>query len=163
MTSKTTARLALAAVGATVLAGCLDTTEPDPSYACAVSANPTVSIAGDTVRAANGLKYIAGTEGDTARGDVVQGSNTVEVCYVGFLPNGQVFDRGALVADIPANQLIPGFLQGIVGMREGGTRRLIIPPALGYGNRDVTNPQTGAVVIPANSTIVFDVGVLRIR
>jgi FKBP-type peptidyl-prolyl cis-trans isomerase len=162
MTSKTTARLALAAVGATVLAGCLDTTEPDPSYACAVSANPTVAIAGDTVRAANGLKYIAGVQGDTARGDVVQNTNTVEVCYVGFFPNGQVFDRGALVADITANQLIPGFLQGIVGMREGSTRRLVIPPALGYGSTDVKD-RNGAVVIPANSTIVFDVGILRIR
>ncbi|MEW5930097.1 MAG: FKBP-type peptidyl-prolyl cis-trans isomerase [Gemmatimonadota bacterium] len=163
MTSKITARLALAAAGATVLAGCLDTTEPDPSYACGVSANPTVAVAGDTVRAENGLKYIAGTVGDTARGDVVQNTNTVEVCYVGFFPNGQVFDRGALAADIPANQLIPGFLQGIVGMREGGTRRLIIPPALGYGSTDVKDRTTGAVVIPANSTIVFDVGIMRIR
>ena len=163
MTSKTTARLALAAVGATVLAGCLDTTEPNPSFACAVSATPTVTIAGDTVRAANGLKYIAGVQGDTARGDVVQNTNTVEVCYVGFFPNGQVFDRGALVVDVSGNSVIPGFSQGLVGIREGGTRRLIIPPSLGYGSTDVKNPQTGAVVIPANSTLVFDVGILRIR
>ena len=156
-------RLALVAASAAALAGCLDSTAPDPSYACAVNANPTAQIAGDTVPAQNGLKYIAGFAGDTARGDIVQTTHTVEVCYVGFFPNGQVFDRGATVVDIPGGNVIPGFSQGIIGLREGGTRRIIIPPALGYGSTPVTNPSTGAVVIPANSTIVFDVGILRIR
>lgn len=156
-------RLALVAGSAAALAGCLDSTAPDPSYACAVNASPTAQIAGDTIREPNGLKYIAGVVGDTARGDVVQNTNTVEVCYVGFFPNGQVFDRGATVVDIPANLVIPGFAQGIVGMREGATRRLVIPPALGYGSQPVRDPNTQAVVIPANSTLVFDVGILRIR
>jgi FKBP-type peptidyl-prolyl cis-trans isomerase len=158
-----TLRLALAAASAAVLAACAESTAPEPRYACGVNANPTLQITGDTIRAPNGLKYIAGLVGDTARGDVVQNSNEVEVCYVGFFPSGQVFDRGATLVDIPAGQVIPGFAQGLVGMREGATRRLVVPPALGYGDKDVRNQQTGAVVIPANSTLVFDVGILRVR
>lgn len=155
-------RLALVAASAAALAGCLDSTAPDPGYACGVSANPVAQITGDTIPGQNGLKYIAGFVGDTARGDVVQASNTVEVCFVGFFPNGQVFDRGATVVDIPGGNVIPGFSQGIIGLREGGTRRIILPPSLAYGSTPVTNAQ-GVVVIPANSTIVFDVGILRIR
>lgn len=156
-------RLALVAASAAALAGCMDSTAPEPRYACGVNATPSAQITGDTIRETNGLKYIAGLVGDTARGEVVQNTNEVEVCYVGFFPNGQVFDRGATLVDIPAGQVVPGFSQGIIGMREGSTRRLIIPPALGYGNQDVRDRQTQAVVIPANSTIVFDVGILRIR
>ncbi len=156
-------RPALVAASAAALAGCLDTTAPDPRYACGVNATPTAQITGDTIRESNGLKYIAGIAGDTARGEIVQNTNEVEVCYVGFFPNGQVFDRGATLVDIPAGLVVPGFSQGLVGMREGATRRLVIPPALGYGSQDVRDRTTNAVVIPANSTIVFDVGILRIR
>lgn len=161
--TKNTLRLALVAASAAALAGCLDSTAPDPSYACGVNANPTAQITGDTIPGQNGLKYIAGMAGDTAEGDVVQNTNTVEVCYVGFFPNGQVFDRGATVVDIPEGLVIAGFSQGIVGMREGATRRLIVPPSLGYGSAGAKDPNTGAVIIPPNATIVFDVGILRVR
>ncbi len=158
-----TLRLTLVAASAAALAGCLDSTSPDPGYACGVNANPAAQITGDTIPGQGGLKYIAGMAGDTAEGDVVQNTHTVEVCYVGFFPNGQVFDRGATVVDIPEGLVIAGFSQGIVGMREGATRRLIVPPSLGYGSVDVKDRNTGAVIIPANSTIVFDVGILRVR
>lgn len=161
--TKSTLRLALVAGSAATLAGCLDSTAPDPSYSCGIAATPTASVAGDTIRATNGLKSIELVGGTDAEADAVESSSVVEVCYVGFFPNGQVFDRGATVVDIPGGNVIPGFSQGIVGMREGGSRRLILPPALGYGSVDVKNPSTGAVVIPANSTIVFDVGILRVR
>ncbi len=156
-------RLALVAASAAALAGCMDSTAPEPRYACGVNATPSAQITGDTIRETNGLKYIAGLVGDTARGEVVQNTNEVEVCYVGFFPNGQVFDRGTTPVDIPGGNVIPGFSQGIIGMREGGSRRLILPPALGYGSQEIRNPTTGVVVIPANSTLVFDVGVMRVR
>jgi FKBP-type peptidyl-prolyl cis-trans isomerase len=87
--------------------------------------------------------------------------DTVTVHYIGTFTNGTKFDssydRGAPLTPfrLGAGQVIPGFEQGIVGMRIGGKRRLTIPPSLAYGN----SPPQG---IPANATLVFEVDLLAI-
>ncbi|MCU0667643.1 MAG: FKBP-type peptidyl-prolyl cis-trans isomerase [Patescibacteria group bacterium] len=81
------------------------------------------------------------------------------VTYTGYLTNGQVFDQSRpanngqlqpLLFTLGAGQLIPGFELGVNGMKVGGTRRVIIPPSLGYG--DKVQGQ-----IPANSVLIFDI------
>ena len=84
-------------------------------------------------------------EGESAKtGDVAT------VGYTGWLPNGTVFDSGAFSFTVGVGQVVDGFDEGIMGMKVGGKRRLVIPPNLGYGNRAVG-------VIPGNSTLVFEV------
>ena len=107
----------------------------------------------DTVNASQGLKYIEVTLGS---GDAAGLTNTVDVNYSGYLVNATRFDTSCqegtptLRVTLGAAQVIPGFDLGIRGMRPGGVRRVIVPPALGYGN--VANGP-----IPANSTLVFDI------
>ena len=94
-------------------------------------------------------------------GQVVQTGDRVVVHYVGTLSTGEQFDssrdRGEpFTFTVGAGRVIAGWEQGLVGMREGGTRVLVIPPHLAYGSRPVGS-------IPANSTLVFTIELLEIR
>lgn len=95
-----------------------------------------------------------GTGSDVKSGDVVC------IDYKGTLENGTEFDQSykrgqPFVTQIGVGQVIPGWDLGIVGLKEGGKRKLTIPADLAYGTR-----ATGA--IPANSTLVFEVELVRI-
>jgi peptidylprolyl isomerase len=90
-------------------------------------------------------------------GQMLQAGQTVTVNYVGVLyKNGKQFDsswsRGQ-TATFPLSGLIKGWSQGMVGMRVGGRRELVIPPAEAYG-------KTARPGIPPNSTLVFVVDLL---
>jgi peptidylprolyl isomerase len=87
---------------------------------------------------------------------------TVTVHYVGTLTSGSKFDssrdRGAgFTFKLGAGMVIKGWDQGVAGMKIGGLRKLTIPPDLGYGARGFPP------VIPANSTLVFEVELLDVR
>jgi FKBP-type peptidyl-prolyl cis-trans isomerase len=93
----------------------------------------------------------------------------VSVLYVGKLTDGTVFDSSSLHNNQPlsfvlgSQDMIPGFQIGVNGMKVGGQRVMAIPPSLAYGDKPVTNPQTGQVLIPANSTIVFEVQLVDVQ
>ncbi len=88
-------------------------------------------------------------------------ADTVDVRYSGTLySDGTLFDSSWSSGDEPANfpldAVVPGFAQGIAGMQPGGRRVMVIPPALGYGNR-ATGP------IPPGSTLVFVVDLVAVK
>lgn len=76
--------------------------------------------------------------------------------YEGTLMDGKAFDANQRVP-MPVAGSIPGFSEALKRMQRGGKYRLWIPPELGYGAEEKANPQTGEVVIPANSMLIFDV------
>lgn len=112
--------------------------------------------AGDTgkeVTTASGLKYVDVVEGTGASPRTGQ---SVSVHYTGTLENGTKFDssvdRGTpYVFRIGTGTVIKGWDEGLMTMKVGGKRKLIIPSSLGYGPRG--NPPD----IPPNATLLFDV------
>ncbi len=94
-------------------------------------------------------------------GEPVAAGDTVTVHYVGRLANGQEFDnsrnRGVpFTFTVGQGRVIAGWEEGIVGMREGGTRILVIPPDKGYG-------PNGFGPIPGNATLIFAIELLEIN
>ena len=73
---------------------------------------------------------------------------------------GTQFDAESFTFVLGSGQLIAGFDKGVTGMQVGGTRRLIIPPALAYG---ITGSSNGSVTIPPNAALVFDVSLLLVQ
>lgn len=100
-------------------------------------------------------------------GNEAVSGKTVRVHYVGTLADGTKFDssrdRGTpFEFTLGAGGVIAGWDQGILGMKVGGTRILVIPPSLGYGVRGVQNQQ-GQYVIPPNATLIFEVELLEVK
>jgi FKBP-type peptidyl-prolyl cis-trans isomerase len=115
---------------------------------------------GTPVKMAGGLEYIIMSKGT---GDTVQSTSTINVEYTGWLEKtGKEFDSSYDHGGTPfgvtlgEGEVIKGWDEGLVGMKIGETRRLIIPAALGYGST-AEKDSTGKVVIPANSNLIFDV------
>src|SRR5437016_11256186 len=110
----------------------------------------------------SGLKYI---DQKVGAGDVAVKGATVQVHYTGWLyvngKRGSKFDS-SLDRNMPFDfklgerQVIPGWDEGVEGMKVGGKRELIIPPDLAYGAKAVGG------VIPANSTLDFEVELLKV-
>jgi len=106
----------------------------------------------------SGLKYEDLVEGT---GESPRPGQMVVVHYTGTLEDGKKFDssldRGRpFEFAIGQGRVIKGWDEGVMSMKVGGKRRLIIPPALGYGNRDLG-------VIPPNSTLIFEVELLELK
>jgi len=100
------------------------------------------------------FKMIDDKEGE---GDPIESGKTANVHYTGWLVDGKKFDssrdRGQPFSfQLGAQMVIQGWDEGVKGMKPGGRRILVIPPEMGYGDRAV-----GGGLIPANSTLVFDV------
>jgi FKBP-type peptidyl-prolyl cis-trans isomerase FkpA len=111
-----------------------------------------------STKTASGLYYRDLTVGT---GPEVATGQQVSVHYGGWLPNGALFDEN-VVGQPPltftpgAGGVIDGWEEGVVGMRVGGKRQLILPPALGYG-------AGGSGPIPPNAILVFTVEVVGVR
>jgi FKBP-type peptidyl-prolyl cis-trans isomerase len=92
--------------------------------------------------------------------EVVSGKK-VTVNYVGTLTDGTKFDSSydhnvTFQFTIGAGEVIEGWDKGVVGMKVGGKRKLTIPASMGYGSQTVGT-------IPANSTLIFDIELLKVE
>jgi peptidylprolyl isomerase len=133
------------------------------AFAFLVSAGPASAQQGKTVELPDGLKYTDVKVGDGAE---AQKGLLIEVQYTGWLykngAKGAQFDssrdRGKPFAfKLGAGQVIPGWEEGVVGMKIGGQRTLIIPPELAYGAKGAGG------VIPPNATLLFEVELVSVR
>lgn len=141
------------------LAACLRTTEPF-TFATVEDATFAPSLGVDlanSTRTTSGVYYRDVTEGS---GPVITATDSVGLNYVGNVADGTPFDSVTVGAPnspfrvrLGAQSLITGLEEGLIGMRQGGRRQIMIPPNLGYPYGASNND--GVVLIPPNAVIVF--------
>jgi peptidylprolyl isomerase len=108
----------------------------------------------------SGLQYYDLVEGD---GPVAEAGQQVTVHYTGWLVDGTKFDssldRGQpLSFRLGSGGVIPGWDEGVAGMKVGGKRQLVIPPDLAYGETGA-----GGGIIPPGATLIFEVELLEVN
>ncbi len=150
-----------AAIAVVVLATAL-LAQDATTRATATGPTTNATAAGDRVVTPSGLTIIT-----VARGEAVaKAGDMVWVHYLGKLQDGTKFDSSRDHADtslsgidftLGAGNVIKGWDEGVTGMKVGEKRTLIIPPALGYGERGAGG------VIPANATLTFEVELMGLR
>ena len=113
----------------------------------------------DSVTTPSGLKYVDQMVGS---GGEAKAGKTVTVHYVGTLADGKKIDSSRdrnvpFTFALGQGLVIKGWDEGLAGMKEGGKRKLIIPPNLGYGANGVGN------LIPPNAELQFEVELLKVK
>jgi peptidylprolyl isomerase len=149
---------AITSIAAALLLGSALVTQAAPGDKKPAKKAP-VKKSAKVVTTKSGLKYQDLVVG---KGPSPKPGQTVTVHYTGWLTNGKKFDsskdHGApFEFVIGEHQVIQGWDEGVMSMKVGGKRKLTIPPNLAYGDRAMGD------VIPANSTLIFEVELLGVK
>jgi FKBP-type peptidyl-prolyl cis-trans isomerase FkpA len=116
--------------------------------------SPSLNIRLDSmVRRASGL-YVQDVM--MGNGSVATRGRTAIVRYAGWLANGKAFDSGEISVTLGSNKTIRAWEEGLLGMRVGGRRRLVVPPSMGYGARG------NGDVIPPSAVLVFEMELVSV-
>jgi len=159
-----------ALMGSLILGACSEKPAPPAQPAAPAPAAATAAIESATFAPALGVDLAASTKAPsglyyrdlvTGTGAAVANGQTLEMRYTGWLPDGTRFDGNEpdgppLPFVLGQEGIIEGWNLGILGMRVGGKRQLIVPSALGYG-------PSGNGPIPPNAIMVFTVEVLSAK
>ncbi len=147
------------------LAACGGSATPHPASDMSTSAPPSAAADGGAAPGEPGA-VVPGTvtivDNVVGSGATAKSGDRVTVHYTGTLLDGTVFDssrtRGApFDFRLGRGEVIPGWEQGIAGMKIGGRRTLTIPPDLAYGS------QGAGAAVPPNAPLVFDVELLSLQ
>ena len=144
---------------AAAMNACLSKLNLPPTATAGPVKPPTVTQT--PVTTSDGLQYV---DLQVGCGPAAKSGSGVSVEYTGWLQSsGKKFDSSYDRSGNPFSfvlgqgQVIKGWEEGLIGMQQGGIRRLIIPPSLGYG------PAGSPPTIPANATLIFDVQMIQVK
>lgn len=155
-------RVAPLGVGLMLVAGCAGGPGPappaGPSAPEEIVFAPELGVDLDAMERTSAGLYLQDLR--VGEGFAAQRTSLVAVRYVGYLPDGTIFDATGdgepFRFRLGSNEVIRGWNQGIPGMRMGGIRRVIVRPELGYGSR-------GRGRVPPSTTMIFDVQLVDVR
>ena len=171
MHAKSLALATSAALAALVMAACSRGEKPASEAAAAPAAEvaaPETAAPATPTPSGSETMDLQKTDLAPGAGAEIRSGQTALVHYTGWLYDAKATDNKGTQFDssvggepfefpLGAGRVIAGWDQGVVGMKVGGKRRLVIPPVMGYGERGAGG------VIPPNATLVFDVELVEIH
>jgi FKBP-type peptidyl-prolyl cis-trans isomerase len=154
-------RAGMAGAAALLLAAAACASAGGPAPAASPGLVDTTSFAPDLAvdlkqftRATSGMYYFDAVKGT---GTVAAEGRKATIRYSAYLPSGALVDAQRQPVEVDIDEtMVKGLRYGLVGMRAGGQRRLVLPPSLGYGRS-----QYGK--IPPNSILLFDLELIAVR
>lgn len=156
--------LLLAVLGG-VVASCNDTVaglEP-PSDPATETFAPSLGVnISQMTRTSEGVYY---RDLSTGTGlEFTTSTDSLDVSYAGFLKDGKLFESASneRLSIFDLNTKVAGFRIGLLGMKEGGARKVVIPSEFGFGGRSRRDPLTGDILIPRQSTLIYDITLIRV-
>lgn len=148
-------RILLGTLAAGAALGACDSSPVE--FRCNIPVPKQSAVRGDTVVLASGLRYIQLRMGTGATQEPCERAQVHYTLFLGAERLESSRDTERPITFTPGlGELIPGFEEGVMGMRVGEVRRLIVPPNLAYGS-------TTSGRIPPNSTIIFDIELLAVQ
>jgi FKBP-type peptidyl-prolyl cis-trans isomerase FkpA len=156
-------RLAVALVLPIAFTACLEGTDFSTNVAPNIPIEQTTFASTLNVNLAASTKTASGLytrDITVGTGAVATSTSTVSVYYAGYLSNGTLFDSRSspsnpLAFVLGTGFVIKGWEEGLVGMKVGGKRQLVIPPSLAYG-------PAGFNAIPSNAVLVFNIELVSV-
>ncbi len=141
-------------LGAALTSACVDlSTKPlpdNPSDPATETFAPATGVdISKMTKTATGVYYL---DTQVGAGDSLTTLRLVELNFVGRLANGMIFDETTAARVFDLNAIVRGLSEGMLGMRLGGSRKVVVPSARAYGASGL--PSFG---IPGNATLVYDV------
>ena len=112
----------------------------------------TINNVNTALKDSSGFYYEVLSDGDGNSNPSL--CSQVELTYTGKLTTGSIFEQKSTAFTLGSS--IEGLRKGLPFIKKGGHMKLYIPPALAYGSKEIKN-ESGAVIIPANSILIFDI------
>jgi peptidylprolyl isomerase len=144
-------------LGATILTGCSQCSNPKTPVAAPPAATPAASASGSAAEMAMEI-----SEPTTGKGAEASDGKTVSILYKATFLDGSMFDQrltrtNPLSFKLGSHTVITGLDVGLKGMKVGGRRRLVIPPGMAYGTQGFGN------VVPPVTPVVFEVELIKVE
>lgn len=95
------------------------------------------------------------------KGEFAKIGQKVKINLTGTLTDGFEFESGIMSFEIGDPQMIPGFNKVLPTMKKGEKAKVTLPPAMGYGEKEMKDGED--VLIPSNSTLIFEIHLLNIK
>jgi peptidylprolyl isomerase len=161
------ARLCATAVISVALLACEDATAPHGSNPATETYNASLGVNIAAMTKLSDDLYV--TDVTVGTGKTIASGDSVTVNYTGWLKDGTQFDtsvgKAPFAFKIGRSEVIGGWDQGLIGVKAGGTRRLVIGSFLGYGatGAGCAPFQTPQCKVPPGATLIFDVTVVSAK